>query len=308
MLNLSVSVAAFRRFALPAATLAFFMLPCPPAHAAEPQLPAELAQLLALPEDKIDTGTAALIFAHEAYPEKVNVAEYSKEIDRLADEVRSIMPPNAGPDEARMAIAAVLYQREGFHYDFSPDGQHKPTAYFLPALLDIKVGTCATLPILYMAVAQRLGLPVYLVSAPQHSFLRIIDSRTTRPNIEATSTGGPKSDEGYIKDFHITDTAIKNGTYLRTMTRHEFLGELLEINADFWARHDDIDRAIKYYTVALDVNPHSDKAVIGLVRVYMRKSELAEEDAIFVPSDENFKRAAALFKVSFREPCVNQRQ
>lgn len=296
--HLSLSVAALRRFARPAAVLALLLLPCPHAHANEPELPDDIAKLMALPEDKIDTGTAALIFAHEAYPEHVNVEAYSHQIDRLADEVRSIMPKDAGPDEARLAINAVLYQREGFHYDFSPDALKKPSAFFLPALLDTKLGTCATLPILYLAVAQRLGLPVYMVSAPQHDFLRIIDTRTARPNIEATSGGGPKSDENYIKEFHITDTAVKNGTYLRTMTRREYVGTLFEINADYWARHDAIERSIRYYAIASELDPHSDKAVLGLARLYMLKSEIAADNAVFVPSDENFKQVAAYLKKS----------
>lgn len=254
-----------------------------------------IKQILALPEDKIDIGTAALTFAHEIYPH-IDIAVYSKKLDALADEARKIAGPNAGPDQTEIAINK-MFGREGFHYDFSTNAKGDWSNFFLPGILDTKHGICGTMPMLYMAVAQRMGLPIYPVAAPQHSFLRITDPRITYPNVEATS-GGTKSDSSYIKEFHITDTALRNGTYMRTMTHHEYLAVLLEANADYYDHKGDYARSIKYYNMAAEIDPHSDGAALGLMMVYLRKSWLAERNALGLPSDDSFKEAKEDFEQS----------
>src|SRR5208283_450819 len=130
-----------------------------PIRAADFALPDDIERLLALPEDRIDVGEAALIFAREVFPDLVDVIANSREIDRLADETRAIMPPHASTDEALFALGKVIYEREGYHYDFggttpekdSLNPDDKAEDYYLPAILQLKHGTCVTLPMLFYA-------------------------------------------------------------------------------------------------------------------------------------------------------------
>jgi regulator of sirC expression with transglutaminase-like and TPR domain len=259
--------------------------------AEEPEIPVAITQILALPEDKIDIGTAALTFAHEIYPDRVDIAAYSRKLDQLVADARKIAGPLAGPDRLRVALNTVLYQDEGYHYNFAPGAMDNYAAYFLPAVLDTKLGTCTTMSMLYLAVAQRAGLSVYAVSAPEHNFLRITNPNASYPNVEATSGGGTKTDAHYIEQFHISKAAVKSGTYMRTMTHREYLGILLAINADYYVHKGEVDTPIKYYKMALQLNPHLDVATIGLMMLYMRKSRFAENDAMVFPANEHFKDA-----------------
>jgi regulator of sirC expression with transglutaminase-like and TPR domain len=262
------------------------------AHPAEElKIPDSITKLLSLPEDKIDIGTAALTFAHEIYPDRVDIAAYSRKLDQLAAEARKIAGPLAGPDRLRVAINTVLYQNEGYHYNFAPGAMDNYAAYFLPAVLDTKLGTCTTMSMLYLAVAQRAGLSVYAVSAPEHNFVRITNPNASYPNVEATSGGGTKTDAHYIEQFHISSAAVKSGTYMRTMTHREYLGLLLAINADYYVHKGEVDTPIKFYKMALQLNPHIDVATIGLMMLYMRKSRFAENDAIVDPASAHFKDA-----------------
>ncbi len=104
----------------PALLAAFLLLAMPAVTHAAPdaKLPPDIERLLALPEDKIDVGMAALIFARDIYPDQVDVIADSRELDRLADEARASIPANASTDDALLALGAVL-KREGFHYDFA---------------------------------------------------------------------------------------------------------------------------------------------------------------------------------------------
>lgn len=240
----------------------------------------DIEKQLLLPEDKIDIGIAAITFAADLGLGSVDATKYSREIDHLADEARKLIPPNGGTDEAIKAIATVLYKREGFSYDFSPDAMEIVGNYLLPGLLDNKHGTCVTLPMLFMAVAQRLGLPVYPVLAPNHNFLRVTDPKSTLANIEATS-GGTASDASYIKRLHISDRALAEGTYMRTLTYHEYLAGLLATNAYIFERYGQFDKAIIYYTTALKINPRLDVAVLGLAQIYReRATGLAQKAAL----------------------------
>ena len=255
------------------------------------KIPNSITKLLAMPESKIDIGTAALTFAHAIYPERVDIAAYSKKLDGFAAEARQIAGLKAKPDELRAALNTVLYKREGFRYNFASGAMDNWAAYFLPAVLDTKRGTCATMSMLYLAVAQRLGLSIYAVSAPDHSFLRITDPGVTYPNVEATSGGGTKSDAHYIEELQISSAAVKAGTYMRTMTHREYLGVLLAINADYYLHKGEVETPIEYYKMALQVDPHLDLAAISLTMLYMRKSRFAENDAIAFPAKQHFEDA-----------------
>lgn len=53
-----------------------------------------------------------------------------------------------------------------------------------------RTGTCASLPVLYVALGRRLGYPMHLVAAKNHLFARWDDGQGARVNIEAANAGG----------------------------------------------------------------------------------------------------------------------
>ena len=251
---------SFRYALLP---LFIVVLQISPAGAEETGISVDVQKILMLPESKIDVGIAALTFSKEIYPE-IDVDNYSKKIDALADEVKALTRGRSDPDYQIRALNTVLYLREGYGYDKSAEARDKTANYFISGTLDTKHGTCISLPMLYMAVAQRLGLPVYPVEAPEHLFLRNMAPGMSMPNIEATEGGGYSSDSTYIRDFKITDKGVSSGAYMRTMTYREFLGVLLEENGVAFAKMRQRDRAIKYFEVAAQLNPHSIVAAENL--------------------------------------------
>ena len=66
-----------------------------------------------------------------------------------------------------------------------------PSRVFLTGLLGKdRVGTCSSLPVLYVALGRRLGYPLHLVCAKNHLFLRWDDGNGTKVNLEASCNGG----------------------------------------------------------------------------------------------------------------------
>ncbi len=90
-------------------------------------------------------------------------------------------------------------------------------------------GTCVSMPVLYTAVARRLGYPVSLVRAKSHIFCRW-DGRGERWNIEATAAGGMESfpDKHYREwPEPISDAEVERGEYLKTLTQTQALAAFL---------------------------------------------------------------------------------
>jgi regulator of sirC expression with transglutaminase-like and TPR domain len=247
-----------------------------------PAIPLSIQKQLQLPEDKIDIGLAALTFAKEIYPH-INVTDYSKRIDQLAERARYLIQSQGryDPDRIIRALNTFFYQREGFRYDRSADAFSKIENHYLTGVLDTKQGTCFNLPMLYMAVAQRLGYPVYPVMAPDHVFLRFVSPGLKEQNIEATEGGGYSPDEDYIQRLNITEKGLKSGAYLRTLTYRQFLARLLETNAITLGRRGDLTKAIRYLERVIQIDPKSAPTYNSLRIAYAMKSQQAHTAGAF---------------------------
>lgn len=256
-------------FTLLTALLAFV-----PAAVANP-----LDDLIAMPENQIDIGMSALIMATEFYP-KLDVAAYSQKIDDLANQVR--------------IMNTVLFKQEGYHYDRDPFARSKQDYYFLNGILDTKQGTCYIMPLLYVAVAQRVGYPIYPVAAPDHLFVRYVKPNLEEFNIEITSGGKHFTDESYIEDFAVSPQGIKSGAYMHTMSYREFFANIIAASAFTHAREGYGYRAMSYYEKAIKLDPHYADAYDNLALGYAKLSEMTtgEKSAQYLEKSKQYSAKA----------------
>jgi regulator of sirC expression with transglutaminase-like and TPR domain len=244
------------------------------ATAADPQaFPSAIQQQLNLPEDQIDIGLAALTFAKEFYP-NLDIAAYSRRIDLIADKARQLAQGTEDPETRIRILNTVIHQIEGFHYDRSPFARSRQDYYFLNGILDTKQGICYSLPLLYMAVAQRLGYPLYPVLAPDHIFVRYVDPNFTEQNIETTSGGKYFPDQYYIEAFAVSQRGLKSGSYMRTLTYRQFLGHMLAANAVFHGRNAATSKTIAYLEKAAQLDSQFADNYDNLRIVYTAMSEV----------------------------------
>lgn len=237
----------------------------------------EIDKILALPEKKIDVGLAALTLAKEIYPE-IDVAEYSRRLDTLAFKVRQLTNDSQDPETRIRALNTVLHLQEGFRYDHSPDARSNHDNYFLNGILDKKFGTCATMPLLYLAVGQRAGYPIYPVAAPDHMFVRYVDSSFQEQNIETTSGGKYFPDESYIRGFSVSQAGLKSGSYLRTMSYRELLGNLIVANALVFGHQGKAYRSIGYLEKAIELDPKFADYYDNQEIAYLAISKVADSE------------------------------
>jgi len=227
---------------------------------------------LALPESQIDIGIAALTIAKEAYP-GLDIKTYSVKLDELAGKARWLAKGTPDPETRIRVLNTVLFRHEGFRYDhegFAQGGRKEH--YYLNGILDAKKGNCFTMPLLYVAVAQRLGWPIYPVTTPSHLFARYADPAFTRQNIETTSGGKYFEDEWYIKDFSIGPSALNARSYLRTLTYKEYLGHILYAGA--YAFTKDGHKVLAYTEKAAALDPRDPTFYQSLGDGYLAKSKI----------------------------------
>jgi len=238
-----------------------------------PDFDKEIEVLLSLPEEKIDIGSAALTLEKEIYPE-LNVDVYSALLDHAVGRARTMTNGSTSPDQRIRVLNTLLYKIIGINYAFSdPNGDRNLRVRHLKGVLDTKRGNCVSMTRLYLAIAQRLGYPVYAVHVPDHIFVRYVDPNLEEQNIEASSNGGYISDEKYIKDLQISERGIKSGAYLKTLSNKEYLALLIAENAIYWGKHGDINRAIKYLEYSVKLYPHSPEINDNLGIAYLDYSK-----------------------------------
>jgi hypothetical protein len=131
---------------------------------------------------------------------------------------------------------------------------------FLNGLLsDKRMGTCASMPVLYVAIGRRLGYPVSLVNAKDHLFVR-----WQRPgedsfrDLEATSQGIVfKTDVDYKVWRKIPEDEIQSGVSLRTLTPEHALAIFMHMRAAALQFHKRLPEAVVAYAEATRLWPEN---------------------------------------------------
>jgi hypothetical protein len=95
-----------------------------------------------------------------------------------------------------------------------------------------RMGTCSSMPILYLALGRRLGYPLKLVTTKGHLFLRW-ESETERFNLEATGRGMNRYDDAHYRQwpFPLTEQEIAENGYLQSLSPAEERAVFLTIRS-----------------------------------------------------------------------------
>ena len=187
------------------------------------------------PDDKIDFAEAKLTF-DKIYDPKTDIESSLKQIDRMAQIIRTMAGPSA-PSRLRLIMLRKYIYEPGtwndntpFQYDLTDPFGKKPANRLLSTYLKTHRGNCVSMPILFVALAQRLGLKATLSTAPSHMFVKYMDDVTGKTfNLETTSGAWPARDLWYRQNLPMTDEAVANGIYMKTLSKKEALAVLADI-------------------------------------------------------------------------------
>lgn len=262
------------------------LLDSDPTALLKPQLaeikPASLKELLALSFaelDRCDIARMNLLCAEELRgAEGMNVDSLLDTLDTWAKHVESETRKNFHRFVANsrdyksslayyrmMMLSTVLQQDFGNFYNPERAGPQlkgirEPDDVFFANSRDVFLnglltgkhsGTCASMPILYAVVAQRLGYPVKLATTTGHFFVRY-EEGGEHLNVEATSIGfNTYPDEHYRHwPFPVSDADVRLYGLLRSRTKRELLGDFLTLRAATLTSMKRFDEAAEMWVLA----------------------------------------------------------
>lgn len=117
----------------------------------------------------VDLTRLSLEIARDAFP-GLDDARYLTQIDDLAARVRQRCPAGSKPRRVLGQINWVLFVEEG--YRGNSDDYYDPGNSYLNQVIDRKAGIPISLSVLYLALADRLGLAMAGVNLPAHFVVR----------------------------------------------------------------------------------------------------------------------------------------
>lgn len=164
-------------------------------------------EVLALPLEEIDLARG--IFLSQFGPDRQRIQSYEALIDLMALQILARLPSNAAPEDKIKAINAFIFDEMGFR--FPPRSLYAKDIdlySFLPSVLDSRRGVCLGVSILYLCIAQRLALPLEMITPPGHIYVRY-RSGDKIVNIETTARGIHADCEEYLS---INTRALKQRT------------------------------------------------------------------------------------------------
>ena len=151
-----------------------------------------------------------------------------------------------------------------FKYDFDDFmGEKDYRKMFVSKMLATNTGQCHSGPLNYLCIAEQLGAKAYLSLAPQHSYIQFRDNAGRLQSFETTN-GRVVSDKWLIHSGYITSAALKNNTYLDTLSSRQLYAQMLgDLLLGYMAKFHKYDAfADQLRQAVLQVNPNNLTALI----------------------------------------------
>jgi len=138
----------------------------------------------AIHRSPIDVPWAALCFAREiAYPE-LDVQHYQYQLEDLCQSVRAQLSPIQSTAEQAEALSDFLFTQQRFRGNSA--AYQDPRNSYLNEVMERRLGIPISLSVIYIAIAQDVGLPAYGVGLPGHFIVGVQEN----------------DDEIYLDPFH----------------------------------------------------------------------------------------------------------
>lgn len=196
----------------------------------------------------------AFYLAESAYGDlHLSYEEYSKIIAGNAAFIRQWLRENNYPlhdaEALHMGIQKfmgdTLYihsngKRKGhlpYYYDFiDPIGKDRRN-YFVTKTLATGSGQCHTLPVVYLLLAEALGVEAYMAYNPQHSFIRFRNNGGSVINYE-TTVDNYLPDAFYMETLPAMAGAYQNSFYIHNLDKRQVVASVLfDLGASFIREH-----------------------------------------------------------------------
>jgi tetratricopeptide (TPR) repeat protein len=199
-------------------------------------------EVLTLPPEEIDLCRGLLIEQFDKSENfKDDIMQYEASLDLMALQILARLPQEASDMQKIREINRYIFQEMQFR--FPPHSLYAKDIdlyTFLPSVLDSRQGVCLGVSILYLCLAQRLALPLEIITPPGHIYVRYNDGKEIL-NIETTARGINPPSETYLG---------LNTRKLQTRNIKEVIGMAFVNQASVFWQKGDYPACVKLYEKA----------------------------------------------------------
>jgi regulator of sirC expression with transglutaminase-like and TPR domain len=223
--------------------------------------------VLSQPESRLDFLEAAMTFDRVIDKAGTNSSAPAT-VARLVDAARQMAGPEPTDAYKLAAVRKAIYGTGGwnynrpFTYDLADPLGQQVSSKMLSTYIRTRKGNCVSMPVLFLIVADRIGLKVRLAAAPLHLFVRYTDSAGVDHNLEATSGGHEAAADLYRRKMPMSERAIRSGLYMRTLTKRETIAQMAASVLDFLMAGRRYQEAADVADPMLAVNPRDAYALV----------------------------------------------
>jgi len=220
------------------------------------------------PEDKIDLGSAALTMVISEYP-NLDVKEYLTRLDRIGVAVSRRLGEEITVYRVIAAINCVLFNDLGFKGN--RENYYDPKNSFLNEVIERKTGIPITLSLLYMEVAERVGLALQGVGFPGH-FLVKYPAQSDDLVIDPFNTGEIRSRESLQKMLRglYGDKVEFQPSFLLAVTKKQILKRILNNLKLIYFKANDLWRTLSVMQRLVILEPDSAEEIRDRGLVYLK--------------------------------------
>jgi regulator of sirC expression with transglutaminase-like and TPR domain len=243
-----------------------------------------VAGVLRQPESKLDFLEAAVTF-DQVIDQSSDISATRATVARLADAARQMAGPEPTDAYKLAAVRQAIYvsgawnYNRPFTYDLADPLGEKVKSKMLSTYVRTRKGNCVSMPVLFLIVADRIGLKVRLAAAPLHLFVRYTDPAAVDHNLEATSGANEAPAEIYRRNMPMSARAIRTGLYMRTLSKRETVAQMAVSVLDFLMAERRYQEAADVADAMLAVNPRDAYALVkkGSAMAEMMKAEFQDK-------------------------------
>lgn len=268
----------------------------------------EITQMLS-EKKSLNLKRAVFLIETPFYKNKLSYEKYCKQIDDLVFICKQIMTEKGINPKNYMACHYAIQKLfsekftyknrlgkeeifEPFSYDFSVYEKHRDDAdwkeQFVTRLLDLKVGQCHSMPLLYLILAEELNANAYLALAPNHSYIKFGNQK--QAYCFETTNGTFTSDEWIVSSGFISATAIKNQIFLAPLDKKQVIAQsLIDLESGLEFLCGKSDFSIKCANTTLNYLPNSIRAVMIIHNMILAECAKTASKYHFPKYEEYYK-------------------
>ncbi len=197
-------------------------------------------EIINLPNQEIDLARGIFLYQF-GKEDPLRIRSYEAYLDMMALQILAKLPKNYTDIQALDAINQFIFHE--MRYRFPPHSMWTEDVdlyTFLPSVLDSRHGVCLGVSILYLSLAQRIGLPLEIITPPGHIYLSY-QKEGKEINIETTARGLNIPTEHYL--------GIDNKSLKRHKIKNVIGLNFMNAAATAW-HHKDYKLALSFYQKA----------------------------------------------------------